>query len=59
MGNYLTVKDLQKIVPNLSYREALNIINEARNIMKENNYLIPVTKKKIALTKIVYELLGI
>ena len=59
MGNYLTIKDLQKIVPNLSYRKALNIINEARAIMEERNYLIPVTKKKIALTKIVYEMLGI
>ena len=59
MGNYLTIKDLQKVVPNLSYRKALKIINEARGIMKERNYLIPETKKKIALTKIVYEMLGI
>lgn len=59
MNNYLTVKDLQKMIPNLGYDKALRIINDARKIMKERNYYIPITKEKIALTKIVNEMLGI
>ena len=56
---YITAKGLQKIIPNLTYNRSLKIIEEARNIMKEKNYLIPITKEKVALTKIVYEMLGI
>ena len=56
---YMSAKDLQKMIPNLTYNRALKIIEEARNIMKERNYLIPITKEKLALTKIVNEMLGI
>ena len=56
---YMSAKDLQKIIPNLTYNRALKIIEEARKIMKEKNYLIPITKEKLALTKIVNEMLGI
>jgi hypothetical protein len=59
MKLYVTAKDLQQMIPNLGYDKALKIINEARKIMKEKNYLIPVTKEKLALTKIVNEMLGI
>lgn len=59
MKNYYTAKDLQKVIPGLTYDKSLRIINEARKIMKEKNYLIPVTKEKLALTKIVNEMLGI
>lgn len=56
---YITAKDLQELVPNLTYDNAIKIINKAREIMKERNYLIPVARPKVALTKIVYEILGI
>ena len=56
---YITAKDLQKLIPNLTYDNAIKIINQAREIMKEKNYLIPITRPKVALTKIVYEILGI
>lgn len=57
--NYYTVKDLQKVIPGLTYDKSLKIINEAQKRMKEKNYLIPITKEKIALVKIVNEMLGI
>ena len=56
---YITAKDLQKIIPNLTYDNAIKYINEAREIMKQKNYLIPIARPKVALTKIVYEMLGI
>lgn len=59
MKIYLTAKDLQELVPNLTYDNAIKIINKAREVMKEKNYLIPITRPKVALTKIVLEMLGI
>lgn len=59
MKEYLTAKDLQEIIPNLTYDNAIKYINKAREVMKEKNYLIPITRPKVALTKIVYEMLGI
>ena len=56
---YLTAKDLQKMIPNLTADNARKIINEARKIMDERNYLIPIARPKVALTEIVYEMLGI
>ena len=56
---YYTAKDLQNIVPNLTYDNAIKYINQARKIMKEKNYLIPTTRPKVALVKIVNEMLGI
>jgi hypothetical protein len=57
--NYYTAKDLQQIVPNLTYDNAIKYINMAREIMKEKNYLIPIARPKVALAKIVDEMLGI
>ena len=59
MKVYVSAKDLQELIPNLTYDNAIKIINQAREIMKEKNYLIPITRPKVALTKIVYEILGI
>lgn len=59
MKLYLTAKDLQKIVPNITYDNSIKIINKAREIMKQKNYYIPVARPKVALTSIVYEMLGI
>ena len=56
---YITAKDLQDMIPNLTYDNAIKYINKAREIMKEKNYLIPITRPKVALTKIVLEMLGI
>lgn len=59
MKYYITAKDLQKMIPNLTYDNAIKYINKAREVMKERNYLIPITRPKVALTEIVYEMLGI
>ena len=56
---YLTAKDLQQMIPNLTYDNAIKYINKAREIMKERNYLIPVARPKVALTEIVLEMLRI
>ena len=59
MKPYLNVKDLKEMIPNITDYNARQIINKARKIMEERNYFIPVTKEKVALTKIVFEILGI
>lgn len=56
--DYLTAKDLMKLIPNLTYDNANKYINQARKIMKEKNYLIPIARPKVALTKIVLEMFG-
>ena len=57
--DYITAKDLMKIIPNLTYDNAIKYINEARKIMEERKYLIPIARPKVALTKIVLEMFGI
>ena len=59
MKYYVTAKDLQEMIPNLTYDNAIKYINKAREVMKEKNYLIPITRPKVALVKIVNEMLGI
>lgn len=59
MKYYLTAKDLQALIPNLTYDNAIKYINQARKIMEDRGYLIPITRPKVALTTIIYELLGI
>ena len=56
---YITAKGLQEVIPNLTYDNAIKYINQAREVMKERNYLIPITRPKVALTEIVFEMLGI
>lgn len=56
---YITAKDLQKMIPNLTEDNARKYINMAREKMNERNYLIPIARPKVALTEIVLEMLGI
>lgn len=58
MNTYINVKQLQDQT-GISYRSALEIINEIRKEMKEKGYLVPRGKTKIALTNLVYKRLGI
>lgn len=57
--DYITAKDLMKLIPNLTYDNAIKYINKARAIMEERNYLIPIVRPKVALTKIILEMFGI
>lgn len=59
MKIYMSAKDLQDIIPHLTYDNAIKYINQAREVMKEKGYLIPITRPKVALTEIIYEMLGI
>lgn len=56
---YLTAEDLQKLIPELKYPRALEIIKEVREEMENKNYFIPVCRKKLALTKLVRKKMGI
>ena len=47
------------MIPNLTYDNAIKIINKARNIMEDKKYLIPIARPKVALTSIVLDMLGI
>lgn len=55
---YVTAKDLQIIIPELSYQRALTYICEAQRIMREKNYFVPEQRTKIALTKIIKQKFG-
>ena len=57
--DYITAKELQQIIPNLTYDNAIKYINKAREVMREKNYCIPIARPKLALTKIVFEMFGI
>lgn len=56
--DYLTAQDLMKLIPNLTYDNAIKYINDAREEMKELNLFIPITRPKVALTKIIRKRFG-
>ena len=56
---YLTAEDLQKLIPELKYGRALDIIKEVREEMEKKNYFIPICRKNLALTKLVRKKMGI
>lgn len=56
---YITARDLQKLIPGMSYVAALKKINEFIEIeTKELGYLNPSGKTKVALTWLVKKRLG-
>lgn len=58
MKEYLTAEDLTNIIPGLSIIKARQYIREAQEEMREKNYFIPETKKKVALTKLLRKRFG-
>lgn len=56
---YMTASDLQTLIPEMKYQRALDIINDIRKEMKDKNYFLPISQKKLALTKLVKKKLGI
>ena len=56
--NYLTIKDLMEIT-GIGRPAARIIMNEAIELARKRNYLLPRTNKLIAPTKIIRELLQI
>ena len=55
---YLTPNELVKVL-RVTYKNALKIANELRNEMKQEGYLIPDTRNKVVLTKLVKKKYGI
>lgn len=55
---YITAKELQTIT-GLSYQSAMKVINDVREEMKNKNYLIPQSRKKVALKRLIEKRLGI
>lgn len=56
---YLSPQDLKLLVPSLGLDLCRDFIDETRKEMQEKNYFVPMTKPKLALTKIVKKKLGI
>lgn len=56
---YISPQDLKILVPSLGIDLCRKFIDEARAEMEEKNYFVPMTKPKLALTKIVKKLMGI
>lgn len=56
---YITARDIQKIIPKLGYIKALSYIDELREEMKEKNYFVPEGRTKVALTKLFKKKFGI
>ena len=56
--SYLNASELKLIIP-MSNGKALKYINEIRNEMKEKGLLVPETRPKIALTKIIKKKFGL
>lgn len=55
---YITARDLQKLIPGMSYVAALKIMDEFIAREKELGYLNPSGKTKVALTWLVKKRLG-
>lgn len=55
---YLTIKDVQQLL-GVGYKAANEILKQAVDIAKNNNYLLPKTNKLIAPTTIIRGLLKI
>ncbi|MBQ6547287.1 MAG: hypothetical protein IJL74_04760 [Bacilli bacterium] len=56
---YLTAEDLLILIPEMKYHRALDVINEVRKEMEEKKYFLPISRKKLALTKLVKKKMGI
>ena len=57
--DYISAKDLRKIIPGLGIHAALNIIKETREDMEKKKLFVPQFKPYVALTKMVLERLGL
>lgn len=59
MKDYLTIKDIQELIPGCGYKSASKYADKILEQMKKQNYFIPKTKQKLVLSWMVYEDLGI
>lgn len=50
---YLSADDLLILIPEISYKTAINYIKDTRLKMKDKNLFLPPGKTKLALTKLI------
>jgi len=55
---YMSANDLMKVIPNLTYDNAIKYINKAREEMIKENQFIPITRPKLALTSTIRKMFG-
>lgn len=55
---YMSAFDLKELMPTVGIDKCRNYIKQIRQEMKENNYLVPESKTKLALTKLVKKKFG-
>ena len=56
---YITARDIQQIIPKISYIRALKYIDELRSEMSEKGYFVPDGRTKVALTKLFKKKFGL
>jgi len=56
--DYINANELMQIIPNLTYDNAIKYINEVREDMRNKGYCIPISRPKVALTKLVKKKFG-
>lgn len=56
---YMSAFDLKTLMPTVGIDKCRNYIKEIRQEMKENNYIVPESKTKLALTKLVKKKFGL
>lgn len=56
---YVTARDIQKVIPKLGYIRALSYVDDLREEMKNKGYFVPNGKTKVALTKLFKKKFGI
>lgn len=57
--DYITAKDMQVLIPNLTYDMALSYIRMLQDEMEQKKYFVPKTKEKIVLTKLFKKKFGL
>ncbi len=55
---YISAGDLKILIPEITYATALKYIKDVREEMKNKNIFLPVSKTKLALTKLVRKKFG-
>ena len=55
---YMNANELMQIIP-VNYIIALGYIKEVQEEMKEKNYLVPKSRQKVALTKLIRKKFGL
>ena len=56
---YISPQDLKALIPKLGIQQCRDYIDEVRIEMKNKGYLVPQSKPRLALTKLIKKKLGL